>query len=432
MSTGASQEALPGGISRNIADFDVDGMDKATLADTTAGRRRTLNPSALRELIPIDGLREYWYPAIVEHKVGRRRPTKIKLLSEDVVLYRDKAGKVVACAAVCPHRGGSMGDGHCHYSGTISCPYHGWTFDETGNCVAVLGEGPESPIPGNEGARLKMFPTVILKGLVFIWMGQRDPAPPEEDIPAQFFEDEMNVQFSVSNWQCNWRQAIENLFDAHVFYVHHNSAKWLVQNSGEQYLIGSKMGTTRGRPRIINNRAVRLASGTRPLSLDENAPYREAYPGLDGQRWPKVEFRYRWAKAMQPFARFRAKPDPERPWVKNDEWNGFHMPSIFQNDHGSAMYTRQAVPVSADQTRVFYFHSTVAHTDADRFWDRMWFTFVQNWSQNYNFSGQDQAVMEPQNYNQPEALSATDIFPLAVRRVIVERARDFLELKPGD
>lgn len=75
------------GISRDIADFDVEGLE---LPDPASGRRRTLNPSAMRELIPVSGLREYWYPAIVEHKVGRRRPTKIRLLNENLVLFRDK------------------------------------------------------------------------------------------------------------------------------------------------------------------------------------------------------------------------------------------------------------------------------------------------------------------------------------------------------
>ena len=244
MTTEISPEGVLNGLSRSIADFAVEGLDTAT---SSAGRRRTLNPSAMRELIPVGGLREYWYPAIVDHKVGKRRPTKIKLLGEDIVLYRDKKGQVVACVAVCPHRGGSMGDGRCHYAGTISCPYHGWTFDETGDCVAVLGEGPESPIPGNEGARLKMYPTITLKGLVFIWMGQREPAPLEEDIPPEFFQENAQVQYSVSNWSCNWRQAIENILDAHAFYVHKDSLQHA--RLPENMMVNRKLGPSRPRPR---------------------------------------------------------------------------------------------------------------------------------------------------------------------------------------
>ena len=38
--------------------------------------------------------------------------------------------------------------GDCHFEGTISCPYHGWTFDGDGNVLAVLPEGPDSQVPG--------------------------------------------------------------------------------------------------------------------------------------------------------------------------------------------------------------------------------------------------------------------------------------------
>ena len=429
-------EGMTNGLSRDISDFNVEGLDTTT--DIAAGRRRTLNPSAMRELIPVSGLREYWYPAIVDHKVGTRRPTKIKLLDTDIVLFRNKKGEVVASSNVCPHRGGSMGDGHCHYSGTISCPYHGWTFDETGDCLAVLGEGPDSPIPGNEGARLKMYPTITLKGCVFIWMGEREPSAPEEDIPPEFFQENSQIQYSVSNWACNWRQAIENINDAHAFYVHKDSLQ--LARTSEAQLVGWKIGPTRPRPQVVNGRGISFPSqrsrtkgqpsaGARPA----DTPFREPYSGLGGQLFPKHEFfRVHWAKLMTKSVPYRLKTSIDPNW-KSDEWCAFHLPSMFRTfAQGNYVYTRNCVPVSESQSRMFYFYTTYGRSGSERLVNKLWFTFASNWFKNYNFSGQDQAVMEPQYYDQPEALSATDVYPLGIRRLIIERARDFQEVKPND
>ena len=324
-----------------------------------------------------------------------------------------------------------MGDGHCHYSGTISCPYHGWTFDETGNCVAVLGEGPDSPIPGNEGARLKVFPTVTLKGCVFIWMGQREPAPLEEDIPPEFFMDETQVQYSVSSWTCNWRQAIENILDAHAFYVHKDSMQLV--RAPESHMSDLKMGPTRGRPRVVNGRGLSFDPKSMRPSMRDDSPFRDSYPGLDSRLWPKHEFvRRQWAKLMTRAVRFHPKTDPNPPW-RLDEWSGFHLPGMFRAfDSGDSLFTRCVVPVSANSSRMFYYYTTHGRSDSERLLNRLRFKLVSDWWLFYNFSGQDQAVMEPQVYNQPEALSATDVFPLGIRRLVVERARDFEDLKPVD
>ena len=321
-----------------------------------------------------------------------------------------------------------MGDGHCHYGGTISCPYHGWTFDENGDCLAVLGEGPESPIPGNEGARLKVYPTATLKGLVFIWMGKRDPAPLEQDIPPQFFLNDVDVQVSVSNWSCNWRQAVENINDAHVFYVHHNSFNFL--KAPENIVRVSKNGPTRPRPTVVNGRGVKIDSTA--ILRPPGGPFRDAYAGLGNQLFPKHQIlRLAWAKVMSKTMPLRPKVLVDAPWAKDDEWVAFHLPGIFRAfDTGRTMYTRFVVPIDRGSSRMFYLHTTRGRSRSESVGNQLWFKLIYNWWVNYNFSGQDQAVMEPQTYDQPEALSASDIFPLAIRRLIVECGRDFQDIKP--
>ncbi len=79
--------------------------------------------------LPHLGIRNYWYPALAGFRLGRK-PKAVKLLGEDIVVYRD-GGKVYALQDRCAHRGAKLSMGKCQYPGSasISCPYHGWTYN---------------------------------------------------------------------------------------------------------------------------------------------------------------------------------------------------------------------------------------------------------------------------------------------------------------
>src|SRR5436309_15549138 len=138
----------------------------------------SVSPSDIRQLIPALGLREYWYPALEARKV-KNKPVGVKICGEDLVFFRGEQGEVQCLWNVCPHRGGSLMHGDCHFAGTITCPYHGWTFDGAGELLAVIPEGPDSKMPGR--VRARAYPTQTHKGMVFVWMGEGEPAPIEED-----------------------------------------------------------------------------------------------------------------------------------------------------------------------------------------------------------------------------------------------------------
>ena len=139
----------------------------------------------IRHLIPRLGLRNYWYPAIPARRVGSRNPIQVKMLGDVICFFRGESGKVAAISDVCPHRGALISEGTCHFKGTVSCPYHGWVFNEQGKNVAVLGEGPKSSVSGKIGTEARVYSTQELKGVVFIWMGDEAPAPIEEDVPEK-------------------------------------------------------------------------------------------------------------------------------------------------------------------------------------------------------------------------------------------------------
>ena len=188
---------------------------------TAEGAARTSARIDVRQYAPATGLLEYWYPVIEDRKVGKK-PVGLKICNEQLVFFRGKDKQVKALHNVCAHRGGSLMHGDCHFEGTVSCPYHGWTYDGDGNVLAVLPEGPESQVPGKVVHR--SYPTRTLRGMVFVWMGEEEPAPIEEDVPPEFFTDEGQLLYAWEVWPVNWRVAVENAGDAHVPYVHRDSA----------------------------------------------------------------------------------------------------------------------------------------------------------------------------------------------------------------
>lgn len=169
------------------------------------------------------GLRDYWYPVQWAERI-RKKPMPIKLLGEDIVLIRD-GDQIRALHDRCPHRGVPLSLGRREFEGTISCAYHGWTFDlKDGNLAAVLTDGPDSPICGR--IKVRNYPVEIRLGLVWIYMGSGDVPPVERDIPEELtkYDFVMGGRTDVRNG--NWRFAAENGFDeGHAKYLH-NTSLW--------------------------------------------------------------------------------------------------------------------------------------------------------------------------------------------------------------
>jgi nitrite reductase/ring-hydroxylating ferredoxin subunit len=173
------------------------------------------------------GFRGYWYPTVWGHQVGAK-PVPITLCGERVVLVRD-AGVVHALHDRCPHRGVPLSYGRREFPGTISCPYHGWTYDlKSGRLNAVITDGPESPICGR--VSVATYPVEERLGLVFVYIGDladgEGPPPVERDIPSELCDNELVIGGRVDIRNGNWRFAAENGFDeGHAKYLH-NTALW--------------------------------------------------------------------------------------------------------------------------------------------------------------------------------------------------------------
>lgn len=186
-------------------------------------------------------LRRYWHPVGVSANVTTR-PQMVRVLGEDLVLFRDKNGRPGLLYPHCMHRGASLYYGKVDDRG-IRCCYHGWLFDVEGNCL-------EQPCEPNKGANLARarqpwYPVQERYGLVFAYMGppERIPVLPRYDVLEDLQSDEFlevdgtgyggyvdRVADPVLPY--NWLQHWENVIDPFHVYVLHSTF------SGVQFVDG--------------------------------------------------------------------------------------------------------------------------------------------------------------------------------------------------
>jgi phenylpropionate dioxygenase-like ring-hydroxylating dioxygenase large terminal subunit len=168
--------------------------------------------------------RRYWIPALHSDELPEPDcpPVRVKLLSERLLAFRDTQGRVGVIDEFCAHRGISLWFGRNEDNG-LRCPYHGWKYDHTGQCIDVPSEPEESGFC--KKIRLKSYPSVELGGVVWIYMG-----PPELKPPLPAFEwctvPATHRFASKRTEECNYLQAIEGGIDSsHVSFLHRHELR---------------------------------------------------------------------------------------------------------------------------------------------------------------------------------------------------------------
>lgn len=178
-------------------------------------------------------LRRYWHPLCVAAELTEAKPKKrVRILGEDLVVYRDKQGRYGCLAEQCAHRGCSLYYGFVEEDG-LRCPYHGWKYDLTGRCL----EQPFEPKGSRykEQIRQRAYPVQKLAGLLFVYMGP-EPAPllPRWDVLVWTHGTRKIEIHPVLN--CNWLQAQENTADTtHTYFLHGRMMHELGLPGGEYY-----------------------------------------------------------------------------------------------------------------------------------------------------------------------------------------------------
>ncbi|MBT4941084.1 MAG: Rieske 2Fe-2S domain-containing protein, partial [Rhodospirillaceae bacterium] len=162
-------------------------------------------------------LREYWMPAALSDELAGDRPiVPVRLMGEELVLFRNDAGELGLLDRQCPHRGIDLCYGRLE-DGGFRCPFHGWHFATNGQCLEQPGEPEGSTL--HEQIKTTAYPVIEKNGIIFVYMGDGEtPALPELDC---FRAPDSHVFAFKGLWQCNWLQALEVGIDpAHASFLH--------------------------------------------------------------------------------------------------------------------------------------------------------------------------------------------------------------------
>ncbi|HEY1267503.1 MAG TPA: Rieske 2Fe-2S domain-containing protein [Candidatus Binatia bacterium] len=163
-------------------------------------------------------LRRYWHPIAVAKELTAEKPTQfVRVLGEDLVLFRATSGRLGLLADRCAHRGASLSYGRVEERG-LACAYHGWLYDFEGQCL----ECPAEPAGSNFHRTVKQaaYPVQEHLNLVWAYLGPL-PAPVLTHYDTLFRRDGHRKIVVHPRLDCNWFQAMENSVDpAHLQILH--------------------------------------------------------------------------------------------------------------------------------------------------------------------------------------------------------------------
>ena len=181
--------------------------------------------------------RRCWLPALLTEELPEPEcpPVRVKLLSERLLAWRDTQGRYTLTDEFCAHRGVSLWFGRNEDNG-LRCPYHGWKYDHTGQCVEVPSEPAESGFC--KTIKLASYPLVERGGVLWAYMGPPELRPP---LPEwEFATVPADRRFmSKRQQESNWLQAMEGGIDSsHVSFLHRgeiNTDPLFKGSRGNQY-----------------------------------------------------------------------------------------------------------------------------------------------------------------------------------------------------
>jgi len=149
-------------------------------------------------------MRCYWQPAALLDELSGNRPVKpVRLLGENLVLFRDDNGRYGLLERACPHRGTDLAFGRLEQGG-LRCAFHGWLFDVEGQCLETPAEPEGSRMCAN--IRHKAYPVVEKSGILFAYMG---PGTPPAFAHFDCFTAPSTHTFAFKGMiDCNWLQSL--------------------------------------------------------------------------------------------------------------------------------------------------------------------------------------------------------------------------------
>ena len=166
-----------------------------------------------------DLIRRYWVPALLSEEIPAPDcpPARVKLMGEDLVAFRDTAGRIGLIGERCAHRGTSLFFGRNEECG-LRCIYHGWKYDADGNVLDTPAEPPDSDF--RKKLRQPAYPTHEANGIIYAYLGPREKIPLFPDyewtrVPLEF------TYVTKCLLECNYLQGLEGECDSsHLSFLH--------------------------------------------------------------------------------------------------------------------------------------------------------------------------------------------------------------------
>lgn len=179
-----------------------------------------------------DWLRRYW------HVVGTERelydiPQAVRVLGEDLVLFRDRTGRPGLLGRSCAHRGTSLEYGDVEAKG-IRCPYHGWLYDVNGRCLEQPGESTDSQFCHK--VRQLSYPVRELGGLIFAYLGPKPDEPPALNRYSPLVDrGGQRLIEDTRHFDYNWFNFYENSADPAHIWILHGASGYGQQTWGDRF-----------------------------------------------------------------------------------------------------------------------------------------------------------------------------------------------------
>ncbi|MCH7482622.1 MAG: Rieske 2Fe-2S domain-containing protein [Chloroflexi bacterium] len=200
-------------------------------------------------------MRRYWQPIAAYAELSENPTKAIRLLGEDLVLYKDRSGTLGLLEASCAHRRVHLLYGIPEDNG-LRCPYHGWLYDSSGQCLEMPAEAPESTFPSR--VQLKAYPVEELGGLVFAYLGPK-PVPLVPRWGPFVREGVRDIGWAIVG--CNWLQVQENSLDPmHGEFLHRYFSNYVLERQG---FLKDRGTLAHGRDYVVAEDADKIEGGWR-------------------------------------------------------------------------------------------------------------------------------------------------------------------------
>jgi len=277
-------------------------------------------------------LRRYWQPVALVDELDGPRPVKpVRLMGQDLVLFRSEDGHLALLDRACPHRGVDLAYGRLE-DGGLRCPFHGWLFDVSGQCLETPAEPAGSKLAGS--IRQPAYPVVERSGIVFAYLGPGEPpAFPAFDC---FVAPDTHTFAFKGYIECNWLQALEVGIDpAHASFLH----RFFEDEDTEQSYGKQFRGTSAGSQMPITRV---LREYDRPEIQVESTDYGLRLTAL--RRLPEAQTHVRVTNVVFP----QAFVIPMSSEMTISQW---HVPVDDEHCYWYAIFTSFTGPVDKQQMR---------------------------------------------------------------------------------